>query len=81
MLTIHEINLAGTILIGLGLIIQGWFILDLNKRITALMSKVWLEKQTNRGIHGLTGLTGNIGLTGVSGVSGLTGDTGKEMEE
>ena len=77
MLTIHEINLAGTILIGLGLIIQGWFILDLNKRITALMSKVWLEKQTNQGVHGLTGLTGNIGLTGVSG---LTGKTGKEGE-
>ena len=55
MLTIHEINLAGTILIGLGLIIQGWFILDLNKRITTLMSKVWLEKQTNQGVHGPTG--------------------------
>jgi|TARA_B100001094_G_C17670235_1_gene548393 hypothetical protein len=77
MLTIHEINLAGTILIGLGLIIQGWFILDLNKRITTLMSKVWLEKQTNQGVHGLTGLEGNIGLTGVSG---LTGETGKEGE-
>jgi len=77
MLTIHEINLAGTILIGLGLIIQGWFILDLNKRITTLMSKVWLEKQTTQGVHGLTGLEGNIGLTGVSG---LTGETGKEGE-
>lgn len=67
MLTIHEINLAGTILIGLGLIIQGWFILDLNKRITALMSKVWLEKESSQGIHGLTGLEGNIGLTGQTG--------------
>jgi hypothetical protein len=64
MLTIHEINLAGTILIGLGLIIQGWFILDLNKRITALMSKVWLEKQTNQGVHGLTGLTGKHWFNG-----------------
>ena len=69
MITIHEINLAGTILIGLGLIIQGWFILDLNKRITALMSKVWLEKQTNQGVHGLTGMEGNIGLTGVSSLA------------
>jgi|TARA_R100000742_G_C4278610_1_gene101659 hypothetical protein len=77
MLTIHEINLAGTILIGLGLILQGWFILDLNKRITSLMSKVWLEKETAQGIHGLTGMEGNIGLTGVSG---LTGKTGKEGE-
>jgi len=75
MLTIHEINLAGTILIGLGLIIQGWFILDLNKRITSLMSKVWLEKETTQGIHGLTGMEGNIGLTGVSGL------TGKERDE
>ncbi|MAR17767.1 MAG: hypothetical protein CML44_00145 [Rhodobacteraceae bacterium] len=77
MITIHEINLAGTILIGLGLIIQGWFILDLNKRITALMSKVWLEKQTNQGVHGLTGMEGNIGLTGVSSLTGLSG---KERE-
>ena len=77
MLTIHEINLAGTILIGLGLILQGWFILDLNKRITSLMSKVWLEQETAQGIHGLTGMEGNIGLTGVSG---LTGKTGKEGE-
>ncbi len=67
MLTIHEINLAGTILIGLGLIIQGWFILDLNKRITALMSKVWLEKESPQGIHGLTGMEGNIGLIGQTG--------------
>ena len=44
MITIAELTLLGTILIGLGLIIQGWFILDLNKRITQLMSKVWLEK-------------------------------------
>ncbi len=67
MLTIEEINLAGTILIGLGLMIQGWFILDLNKRITTLMSKVWLEKETTQGIHGLTGMEGNIGLTGQTG--------------
>ena len=40
-----ELNLAGTILIGFGLMLQGWFILDLNKRITTLMSKVWLEKE------------------------------------
>ena len=77
MLTIEEINLAGTILIGLGLMLQGWFILDLNKRITTLMSKVWLEKESPQGIHGLTGMEGNIGLTGVSG---LTGKTGKEGE-
>lgn len=70
MLTIHEINLAGTILIGLGLIIQGWFILDLNKRITTLMSKVWLEKQTNQEVHSLTGLEGNIGLTSNTGKEG-----------
>tara|TARA_R100000988_G_C3865973_1_gene101496 strand:+ start:101 stop:313 length:213 start_codon:yes stop_codon:yes gene_type:complete len=67
MLTIEEINLAGTILIGLGLMVQGWFILDLNKRITTLMSKVWLEKETAQGIHGLTGMEGNIGLTGQTG--------------
>ncbi len=67
MLTIEEINLAGTILIGLGLMLQGWFILDLNKRITTLMSKVWLEKETKQGIQGLTGMEGNIGLTGQTG--------------
>jgi len=67
MLTIEEINLAGTILIGLGLMLQGWFILDLNKRITTLMSKVWLEKESPQGIHGLTGMEGNIGLTGQTG--------------
>jgi|TARA_Y100000356_G_C11186882_1_gene249943 hypothetical protein len=67
MLTIEEINLAGTILIGLGLMLQGWFILDLNKRITTLMSKVWLEKESTQGIHGLTGMEGNIGLTGQTG--------------
>jgi len=44
MLSIPELNLLGTVLIGLGLIIQGWFILDLNKRITRLMSKIWMEK-------------------------------------
>ena len=43
-MTIEEMNLAGTILIGLGLMPQGCFILDLNKRITLLMSKIWLEK-------------------------------------
>ena len=67
MLTIDEINLAGTILIGLGLMLQGWFILDLNRRITILLSKVWLEKEPLQGIHGLTGLEGNIGLTGQTG--------------
>mgnify|MGYP003624677899 CR=1 FL=1 len=70
MITIAELTLLGTILIGLGLIIQGWFILDLNKRITALMSKVWLDQQGNQGYHGLTGLEGNIGLTGLSGIIG-----------
>jgi|TARA_R110001583_G_C5361321_1_gene381590 hypothetical protein len=44
-MTIEEINLVGTILIGLGLMLQGWFILDLNKRITLLMSKIWLETE------------------------------------
>ena len=41
------------------------------------MSKVWLEKQTNQGVHGLTGMEGNIGLTGVSSLTGLSG---KERE-
>ena len=31
---IAEITLIGIILIGLGLAIQGWFILDLNKRVS-----------------------------------------------
>jgi hypothetical protein len=74
MITIAELTLLGTILIGLGLIIQGWFILDLNKRITALMSKVWLDQQGNQGYHGLTGLEGNIGLTGLSGIIGTEGE-------
>ena len=74
MTTIAELTLLGTTLIGLGLIIQGWFILDLNKRITQLMSKVWLEKQGNQGYHGLTGVEGNIGLTGLSGIIGNEGE-------
>tara|TARA_R110000782_G_scaffold254146_1_gene342469 strand:+ start:187 stop:315 length:129 start_codon:yes stop_codon:yes gene_type:complete len=41
---IAELNLIATTLVGVGLIIQGWFILDLNKRITRLMSKLWVEK-------------------------------------
>jgi len=64
MTTIAELTLLGTILIGLGLIIQGWFILDLNKRITHLMSKIWLENQGNQGYHGLTGLSGITGNEG-----------------
>ena len=71
MITIAELTLLGTILIGLGLIIQGGFILDLNKRITHLMSKVWLEKQVNQE---LTGMEGNIGLTGVSDIIGTEGE-------
>ena len=31
---IAEITLIGIVLIGLGLAIQGWFILDLNKRVS-----------------------------------------------
>ena len=31
---IAEITLLGVILIGVGLALQGWFILDLNKRLT-----------------------------------------------
>tara|TARA_R110000765_G_scaffold171292_1_gene276206 strand:+ start:878 stop:1024 length:147 start_codon:yes stop_codon:yes gene_type:complete len=48
MLSIPELNLLGTVLIGLGLMIQGWFILDLNKRITRLMSKVWIERSDDK---------------------------------
>ncbi len=34
---IEYLTLAGIGLIGLGLVVQGWFILDLNRRITRLM--------------------------------------------
>jgi len=87
MFTIAELNLMGTISIGVGLLIQGWFILDLNKRITLLMSKIWLENQGNQGYHGLTGMEGNIGLSGLSGMegniglSGLSGMIGNEGED
>jgi len=41
---IETATLLGVILIGAGLAVQGWFILDLNKRITTLMSRIWIEK-------------------------------------
>tara|TARA_R110000796_G_scaffold40041_5_gene99343 strand:+ start:468 stop:617 length:150 start_codon:yes stop_codon:yes gene_type:complete len=40
MLTIEVIILLGIILIGLGLSLQGWFILDMNKRFSKLMGKL-----------------------------------------
>ncbi len=42
---IETATLLGVILIGMGLAVQGWFILDLNKRITTLMSRIWIEKK------------------------------------
>lgn len=42
MLTIEVITLLGIILIGLGLTLQGWFILDMNKRFSKLMGKLLL---------------------------------------
>jgi|TARA_B100001778_G_C18585018_1_gene629431 hypothetical protein len=42
MLTIEIITLLGVILIGLGLALQGWFILDMNKRFSKLMGKLLL---------------------------------------
>jgi hypothetical protein len=41
---IETATLLGVILIGAGLAVQGWFILDLNKRIATLMSRIWVEK-------------------------------------
>jgi len=35
---IEYLILAGVVLIGLGLALQGWFILDLNRRITRIMA-------------------------------------------
>jgi hypothetical protein len=40
MLTIEVVILLGIILIGLGLTLQGWFILDMNKRFSKLMGKL-----------------------------------------
>jgi|TARA_B100000131_G_scaffold320476_1_gene368675 hypothetical protein len=34
---IEYVTLAGVCLVGVGVALQGWFILDLNKRITRLM--------------------------------------------
>ena len=42
MFTIEVITLLGIILIGLGLALQGWFILDMNKRFSKLMGKLLL---------------------------------------
>jgi len=42
MLTMEVITLLGIILIGLGLALQGWFILDMNKRFSKLMGKLLL---------------------------------------
>lgn len=35
---IEYLILAGVVLIGLGLALQGWFILDLNRRVTRIMA-------------------------------------------
>ena len=35
---IEYLILAGVVLIGLGLALQGWFILDLNRRVTRIMT-------------------------------------------
>ena len=42
-LTVATLTLFGIILIGLGLGLQGWFILDLNKRITHVNSVVLVK--------------------------------------
>jgi len=38
-------TLGGIILIGLGLIAQGWFILDMNKRFSKLMGLLLIAKE------------------------------------
>ena len=35
---IEYLILAGVVLIGVGLALQGWFILDLNRRVTRIMA-------------------------------------------
>lgn len=35
---IEYLTLAGVVLIGVGLALQGWFILDLNRRVTRIMA-------------------------------------------
>ena len=42
MVSLEVITLGGVILIGLGLALQGWFILDMNKRFSRLMGKLLL---------------------------------------
>jgi uncharacterized membrane protein YqhA len=44
-LTIATLTLVGIILIGVGLGLQGWFILDLNKRITHVNSVILVKLQ------------------------------------
>ncbi len=39
-MSLELITLLGVILIGLGLMLQGWFILDMNKRFSKLLGKL-----------------------------------------
>ena len=39
-MSLAVITLLGVILIGLGLALQGWFILDMNKRFSKLLGKL-----------------------------------------
>ena len=53
-MSIEAITLSGVILIGLGLALQGWFILDLNKQLThinaILLCKLQnIEENTSKG--------------------------------
>lgn len=39
-MSLEFVTLLGVILIGLGLMLQGWFILDMNKRFSKLLGKL-----------------------------------------
>lgn len=39
-MSLEVVTLLGVILIGLGLMLQGWFILDMNKRFSRLLGKL-----------------------------------------
>lgn len=44
-MSIETLTLSGIILIGLGLALQGWFILDLNTRLTHINSVLLCKLQ------------------------------------
>lgn len=44
---IEYLTLAGVVLIGVGLALQGWFILDLNRRVTRIMAIALANNEPN----------------------------------